>query len=365
MKKKNIKKALVCSVCSIVLAFSMVGTAFAYNYQKESSYRYWYVNPTYRSYNKGAYNQMGYYLANCYSWMNVSNYERVVGEGAMISQAGGTTGTVWGTEVMHWGEAMTSWANTPQHTYIRSSLEWDIGHGEGAAAWGYGKVRSANLTMNEVTSDNIFLLTLEDAGTISLNDEDEAWTPGMHNFVGENGLVYGVPYTDEFGQTVMPDMGRVEATNGTVGYMAIDDIEAAVFNGAKTQTEQAEAAEQNARDEAKALRAAFAEYYGIDALSDAAAYQCIIDVRYEGGTESAKSKMERDASALLAEALDEGEVAEAHLNSLSNSGFTNSLTISDAAFEEILNLAKENMKVFVPVYSVEGAVVGEYSFVRF
>ena len=75
--------------------------------------------------------------------------------------------------------------------------------------------------------------------------------------------------------------------------------------------------------------------------------------------------MERDASALLAEALDEGEVAEAHLNSLSNSGFTNSLTISDAAFEEILNLAKENMKVFVPVYSVEGAVEGEYSFVRF
>ena len=41
---------------------------------------------------------------------------------------------------------------------------------------------------------------------------------GMHNFVGENGLVYGVPYTDEFGQTVMPDMGRVEATNGPIGY---------------------------------------------------------------------------------------------------------------------------------------------------
>lgn len=187
----------------------------------------------------------------------------------------------------------------------------------------------------------------------------------MHNFVGENGLVYGVPYTDENGQTVMPDMGRVEAANGTVGYMAIDDIEAAVFNGAKTPDGQVKAAEQNARDEAKALRTAFAEYYGIDALSDAAAYQCIFDVRYEGGTESAKSKMERDASALLAEALDDGEVAEARLGSLSNSGFTNSLTISDAAFEEILNLAKENMKVSVLVYSVEGTVVGEYSFVRF
>lgn len=178
-------------------------------------------------------------------------------------------------------------------------------------------------------------------------------------------MVYGVPYTDGNGQTVMPDMGRVEATNGAVGYVAIDDIEAAVFNGAKTPDGQVKAAEQNARDEAKALRTAFAEYYGIDALSDAAAYQCIIDVRYEGGTESAKSKMERDASALLAEALDEGEVAEARLNSLSNSGFTNSLAISDAAFEEILNLAKENMKVSVPVYSVEGTVVGEYSFVRF
>lgn len=75
--------------------------------------------------------------------------------------------------------------------------------------------------------------------------------------------------------------------------------------------------------------------------------------------------MERDTSALLAEALDEGEVTEARLGSLSNSGFTNSLTISDAAFEEILNLAKENMKVSVPVYSIEGTVVGEYSFVRF
>ena len=101
-------------------------------------------------------------------------------------------------------------------------------------------------------------------------------------------------------------------------------------------------------------------------MSDAAAYQCIIDVRYEGGTESAKSKMERDTSALLAEALDEGEVTETRsLSSLSHSGFANNLTISDAAFEDILNIAKENMKVSVPVYSVEGAVVGEYSFVRF
>ena len=91
----------------------------------------------------------------------------------------------------------------------------------------------------------------------------------------------------------------------------------------------------------------------------------IIDVRYEGGTESAKSKMERDTSALLAEALDEGEVTEARLSSLSHSGFANNLTISDAAFEDILNIAKENMKASVPVYSVEGAVVGEYSFMRF
>ena len=115
----------------------------------------------------------------------------------------------------------------------------------------------------------------------------------------------------------------------------------------------------------KARRHGHLRFYGIDALSDAAAYQCIIDVRYEGGTESAKSKMERDTSALLAEALDEGEVTEARLSSLSHSGFANNLTISDAAFEDILNIAKENMKVSVPVYSVEGAVVGEYSFVRF
>ena len=374
MRKRNLAKAFLCSACSIILAFSMVGTALAYNYQKESGY--WYVNPTYRSYNKGAYNQMGYYLANCYSWMNVSNYERVVGDGAMISQAGGTTGTVWGTEVMHWGEAETSWADTPQHTYIRSSLEWDIGHGEGAAAWGYGQVRSADWTMNDVTSDNIFLLTLEDPGTITSTESDEvdAWVPGMHNFVGEDGLLYGVPYTNDEGKTIMPDMGRVEATNGNIGYMAVDSIEAAVFNGATSPSEQIEAAKQNAIDEAKAFRSAFAEYYGIDALSDAAAYQCIIDVRYEGGVADAISAMEQDTEDFMLQVIN-GDVAvlsdggdsmvEAHLESLTSPDSSGKYSISEEAFEEILNIAKQSMTVSVPVYSIEGDVIGEYSFVRF
>lgn len=376
MRKRNLAKAFLCSACSIILAFSMVGTALAYNYQKESGYRYWYVNPTYRSYNKGAYNQMGYYLANCYSWMNVSNYERVVGDGAMISQAGGTTGTVWGTEVMYWGDPVTSWKDTPQHTYIRSSFEWDIGHGEGAAAWGYGQVRSADWTMNEVTSDNIFLLTLEDPGTIMPTDADgsDTWVPGMHNFVGENGLLYGVPYTDAEGKMVMPDMGRVEATNGNIGYMAVDSIETAVFNGAKSPSEQIEAAKQNAIDEAKAFRSAFAEYYGIDVLSDAAAYQCIIDVRYEGGVENAISAIEQDTKEFMLEVIrgdvavlssDEDDTVSNHLESLIGSNPSGEYEISEEAFEEILDIAKQSMMVSVPVYSVEGDVIGEYSFVRF
>ena len=283
---------------------------------------------------------------------------------------------MWGTEVMHWGEAATSWENTPQHTYIRSSLEWDIGHGEGAAAWGYGKVRSADWTMNEVTSDNIFPLTLEDPGTIASVEADETgvWVPGMHNFVGENGLLYGVPYTDAEGKTVMPDMGRVEATNGTIGYMAVDSIETAVFNGAASPSEQIEAAKQNAIDEAKAFRSAFAEYYGVDALSDAAAYQCIIDVRYEGGVEGAIFAIEQDTKDFMLEVIrgdvavfsgGENDAVSNHLESLTGSSPSGEYMTSEEAFEEILDIAKQSMVVSVPVYSIEGDVIGEYSFVRF
>ena len=230
--------------------------------------------------------------------------------------------------------------------------------------------------MNDVTSDNIFLLTLEDSGIIASTEADEvdAWVPGMHNFVGEGGLLYGVPYTNDEGKTIMPDMGRVEATNGSIGYMAVDSIETAVFNGATTPSEQIEAAKQNAIDEAKAFRSAFAEYYGIDALSDAAAYQCIIDVRYEGGVADAISAMEQDTKDFMLEVIN-GDVAvlsdggdsmvEAHLESLTSSDSSGKYSISEEAFEEILNIAKRSMMVSVPVYSIEGDVVGEYSFVRF
>ena len=185
---------------------------------------------------------------------------------------------------------------------------------------------------------------------------------------------YGVPYADAEGKMVMPDMGRVEATNGNIGYMAVDSIETAVFNGAKSPSEQIEAAKQNAIDEAKAFRSAFAEYYGIDALSDAAAYQCIIDVRYEGGVENAISAIEQDTKEFMLEVIrgdvavlssDEDDTVSNHLESLIGSNPSGEYEISEEAFEEILDIAKQSMMVSVPVYSVEGDVIGEYSFVRF
>ncbi len=62
---------------------------------------------------------------------------------------------------------------------------------------------------------------------------------------------------------------------------------------------------------------------------------------------------------------DEDDTVSNHLESLIGSNPSGEYEISEEAFEEILDIAKQSMMVSVPVYSVEGDVIGEYSFVRF
>ena len=97
-------------------------------------------------------------------------------------------------------------------------------------------------------------------------------------------------------------------------------------------------------------------------------------LKKEVGVEDAIFAIEQDTKDFMLEVL-QGDVAvfssgeddtvSDHLGSLTSSSPSSEYTISEEAFEEILDIAKRSMMVSVPVYSVEGDVIGEYSFVRF
>ena len=97
-------------------------------------------------------------------------------------------------------------------------------------------------------------------------------------------------------------------------------------------------------------------------------------LKKEVGVEDAIFAIEQDTKDFMLEVL-QGDVAvfssgeddtvSDHLGSLTSSSPSSEYTISEEAFEEILDIAKQSMMVSVPVYSVEGDVIGEYSFVRF
>lgn len=97
-------------------------------------------------------------------------------------------------------------------------------------------------------------------------------------------------------------------------------------------------------------------------------------LRKEVGVENAISAIEQDTKEFMLEVIrgdvavlssDEDDTVSNHLESLIGSNPSGEYEISEEAFEEILDIAKRSMMVSVPVYSVEGDVIGEYSFVRF
>lgn len=383
---KYLTRILAVILSTAVLSFCTFGTAFAYNFYNESSVRFWNVNPTYQSYNAGAFDQMGYYFADCHSWMHIMNSSQNVPAGSIMSQAGMSVGNMWGTLTMEWGDAVT---NTEQNSVLRNVSAYKyrgLNYTEGASAWGYGKIRSNDGSITEVTSSEIFLIVLTDPGIMSLGEGESSkgslWRPDKDNFVGDDGLVYGVPYSNASGETVMPDMGRVIATNGEVGYIDIGSMETAVYNGATTAEGRAQAVADNINLEAHAFQQAFLEYFGIDSLSYDAAVECAKEIRYEDGKASARTAIQNDTREDLALAISEGSVADQRALSVLEDGVSfvsvedvgqsalgnvapNEIMITDDVLDEIYKLARPQLMVSVPVYASDRmTILGEYSFAR-
>lgn len=386
MKKNLLAKILTVVLATSMLSLSTVGTAFAYNFINESDPKYWNFNPSYRSYNVGAFNQMGYYFADLYSFMNICCTNQAASPGAIMSQSGFTIVQMNAASEMVWGTAVTHSQSLGLGKYLTSSAERSITLYQGAMAWGYGKARSNDGSIHEITSDEIHLTTVLGSDPFGRQGEESNQlaeiNPDIDNFVGSDGLVYGVPYKNEAGEVLMPDMGRVTATNGQVGYINIDSMESAIYNGAMTDEGREKAVLDNADAEARIFQQAFADYFGIDALGYDAAYDCITKIRYEDGVSAAIAAMSDDASDELAYAIAEGSIDSGKaLSVLEQSAMQDrsarngavefdevspsDIAITEDVFNAILDLAMPQLSVSVPVYSEDGVtVIGEYSFGR-
>lgn len=127
-------------------------------------------------------------------------------------------------------------------------------------------------------------------------------------YVGDDGLVYGVPYEGPDKTIVMPDMARVEATNGNFGYISVDQMYAAIIDYAETEEAKSDSIHNTAELKGEALSEAFSEYYGINSISSDEGYRLGKALCRENGRESAKGLMNDIASSDLAKAIVSGSI---------------------------------------------------------
>lgn len=151
------------------------------------------------------------------------------------------------------------------------------------------------------------------AGVVGFSQADGAMrVDGAYASVGEDGKVYGVPHENDYGETVMPDMMRVRATNGVYGYVDNRSQAFAVLGYPETQEEMSSAIAANSEKKASALRDAFAEYFGVDLLSH--------EQGYEVGRILTKSNGHANAQAYVTEHTRDGLLVAMREGRLSSNG---------------------------------------------
>lgn len=338
----------------------------------------------------------GYYNADVNSTMYVRNTTGDAPAGSMISRAAFTIFTNDAIPGSHdaWDYVINT-SGTAQNRYLICSYDRSIctynlesGLGEnGATAWGLGTV-ALNDGSNYVVEGSIIpLLTVDAFGHYtsivpSSASAGASQLTGEGNFVGNDGLVYGVAYVDEDGNINIPDMHRVKMDDGGYGYVSEAELNLALFNYATTAEGRQDAIEDILDLEAQAFKQAFAEYFGIDALSIAAARECVCEMRYADGLNNALSAIEEDTRVELSAGIEGGTVSKekaAGVVSASSAARSSGLEASDLAGDiepedisitpEVLaalhDIARPALAVTVPVYAEDGTtIIGERSFNR-
>lgn len=322
------------------------------------------------------------------STMGVWNVGRAVQSGAIRAQV---FIKVYCTDIFYPDRAVTYYGTAATNTEANaagnkmiSSIEKGIDYPQGATCLGNAIVRRPDLVMVTLKTSEYMVGTTGDwgyNGEIVIQGE-----PPVE--VGADGLTYGAPYVGEDGLIAMPDMIYSEATNGEFGYVSSAMLDAAIVNYAETPEEEMAAIAAIDNQKAAALRSAFAEYYGADVLSFEDAMDCANQLVHEEGVEGSRATAIASASAALAEAVRLGEVtgeravellgteavASAAIpagSQILGAGVIGGLTASDvtisaAAYEAILDIARAQVAIHLPVYADDGTtIVGEVVIDRF
>lgn len=347
----------------------------------------------YQKRNTGAYMLDGVYSAavGSFTYLRCTSGDAV--SGTMSTTAGMVTGDHLGNEYITLGPSVGGTAS--QYDWITSSYTTEInqhmGIGTmGAMSWGEGWVRDQNMNRTSITYEYFLLISTEPSyagddlyyyAPLALIEDRSvtapSWTPGSSNFIGEDGLLYGVPYVDAFGNLAYPDMYRVKLDNGLFAYISRDEMQDALVNYAQTHDELNQALSDIDDLGAKALQQAFAQYYGINALSYGAATECLELMRTSGvdGVAVAEA-METDVSDELAKSISEGSISGTLALGLTAQGISSShvgglevspdeVSISQADLKAIYEIARPLMAISIPAYAADGVtVVGEFSLDR-
>lgn len=380
MKFRRIKLPSI-ALGVLLLTGLTVSSAYAWNYSYRSDTFYTNSTPVYASYNTAAYNQMGYYQVDGYSSMHVACSTDIARIGEINSQAAFTIGKLNGDEYAYLGPSVTNDTIKQAGSYVTSECEATAVAltDAGIMAWGMGWGRSDNGVPYDVGTDYFILGTLQEWGPvvpgIRATDVEGEWVPGSNNFTDAAGLLYGVPCVDEAGFLVIPDMLRVELSEGAFGYVSVTDVRMASVGNEAEQADGRQAGEKAAKRNAEALQTAFEQYYGVSALDYDDAAACISLMRYENGYKKAAAWMESCAGDALASAINNGTVSrenalkalpgddEKETKLTANPG---QISITEDTLRTIMALAAPQMSVSVPAYASDGkTIIGAYSFVSF
>lgn len=382
MCKKLAMKVTVVILSSIMITFGMFGTAFAWNEVFHTGDKIHAVNPSYLSYLRSGYTMQGNFNADLFSTMNISCNVGSVGAATIKSQAAMSIGTYSGNifdtpvTVMEFGPRVTNWSGSAQHEFVSSTMYRSIsqmyGVGEiGASAWGVGTVSSSNGALNDITTGTYKLLVTAmgtpayyvPGSVIGARSAEESsyLLSGEGNFVGADGLLYGVAYVNENGEGVMPDMARVALKDGGYGYISINEMHCITDDYSSFNTSRSSVEDVVLDAEARLFQQAFAEYYGIDVLSYEAALICAEETRYLNGEQTALETIREDTQTELFSVINEKSGTE-ELSAADAS--VSSITEEDyrIIYEDVLS----KLSVSIPVYDSDGITeVGVYSVSRF
>lgn len=187
---------------------------------------------------------------------------------------------------------------------------------------------------------------------------EERFNETADYFIGQDGQSYGVPVEGDDGLITMPDMVRVRASNGEIGYVSPDAMIDAFFEGATSQDEIDDVLSSLAEKKAYALMEAADRMLGEGALVYEEAFRIGDALVEDGGIEKVQEMMRTASGDAIVGVAEEMALQSADVDANASENISE---IEDSLIMSIINEARRDVSVEVPVYASDGTtVIGSY-----